>query len=275
MAGAAVEGFSVVMVRGGKGEESHAAVPDTLCRAHLQRVTSSTTFARAEQLRRLLEWLGNRSFAPSAGPPTEKEIGELVLRRRDFDPQTDSLVRKEMCRLREKLMLYYSREGVRDRVRIRHLGGYLLGFAWSETLGEEPATAIDSPCLLILPLRSQPDLNQYGIRLAEELLVRMGEAGNAKLVSPTTALSYLGRVGDIRDFAAECGADYVVEGSLETCDGQLRATLWFVNGRSGRTERAGRFAGPDPDELARLATLWLQGQIDQRESIHGPVHQSR
>jgi TolB-like protein len=262
MRGAAVEGISVVMVRGGKGDESRS-VPETLCRAHLRRVTSSATFARAEQLRRLLEWLGNRSFVPDAGPPTEKEIGELVLRRRDFDPQTDSLVRKEMCRLREKLMLYYSREGVQDRVRIRHLGGYLLRFAWSETPGEEPATGIDSPCLLILPLRSQPDLSQYGIRLAEELSVRMGEAGSAKLVSPTTALSYLGRVGDIRDFAAECGADFVVEGSLEICETQFRATLWFVNGRNGRTERAGRFAGPDPDELARLATLWLQGQMDR------------
>jgi hypothetical protein len=63
----------------------------------------------------------------------------------------------------------------------------------------------------------------------------------------------------------------VVEGSLEMCDAQLRATLWFVNGRSGRTEKAGRFAGPDPDEVARLATLWLQGQLD-RPGNSAPAH---
>jgi TolB-like protein len=62
----------------------------------------------------------------------------------------------------------------------------------------------------------------------------------------------------VREFAAECGADFVLEGSLDLCDMQLRATIWLVNGRSGRTERPGRFAAPDAEELARLAILWLQ-----------------
>ncbi|HXK02191.1 MAG TPA: hypothetical protein VMS37_07295 [Verrucomicrobiae bacterium] len=242
------------------GGDSRSSVSENVCRAHLQKVTSSATFARAEQLRRLLEWLGTRSLTPDAPAPSEKEIGETVLRRRDFDPQTDSLVRKEMSRLREKLRLYYAREGARDRVRIGHAGGYLLGFAWAETR-ETAEQGADTVCLLILPLRSQPDLSEEGLRMTEELLVRVAEAEGAKLVSPTTSLSYAGRVGDIREFATECGADFVVEGRLDLYQTQLRATLWFVSGASGRTEKAGRFAGADPEEVAGRAAEWLRQQI--------------
>jgi len=117
------------------------------------------------------------------------------------------------------------------------------------------------PCLLILPLRSHPDLNLQCIRLAEELSILLGETGGAALVSPTTAMSYAGRIGDVREFAAECDADFVLEGSLDLSDMNLRATLWLVNGRNGKTERSGRFIAPDPDELARLTALWLHEQM--------------
>ena len=263
MASFMLEATSMAMALRPNGGDQRSSIPESVCRAHLQKVTSSATLARAEQLRRLLEWLGERSLTPGASPPTEKEIGETVLRRRDFDPQTDSLVRKEMSRLGEKLRAYYAKEGLRDRLRIRRAGGYVLGFAWCEPENGDLSALSDSVCLLILPLRSHPDLTEDGFRMTEELLVRAGEAGGAKLVSPTTALSYAGRVGDIREFAAECGADFVVEGRLDSYNAQLRATLWFVNGISGRTEKAGRFGGQDPEEMARVAAAWLQEQIER------------
>lgn len=244
------------MARGARNEEF--PVPDKLCRAHLEKVAASATFARAGQLRSLLEWLGGRSLAPAASPPTEREIAEAVLRRADFDPQADSLVRKEISRLRQKLAQYYGREGARDRVHIHCRGGYLLRFVWADRRME---TRGPLPCILILPLRSDGDLSRHSLALAEELFVHLGELGRAELVSPTTALSYSGRVGDIRAFAGECGADFVIEGSMESDGARLRATLWFVDGHTGRTERPGRFEGENAAELARLATLWLQEQI--------------
>lgn len=237
----------------------HESVPDKVCRAHLEKVTASATFARAEQLRTLLTWLVERSLL-GADAPTEREIGELVLRRKDFDPQADSLVRKEMSRLREKLARYYGREGNRDRVHLRYRGGYLLGFAWADQPSPESVNGRIVPCLLILPFRSHPDLNYHSVQLAEELSVWFAESGQATLVSPTTALSYVGRVGDVREFASECGADFVLEGRLDSIEAQLRVTLWFVNGRTGLTERPGRFVGTNPDELARLAAPWLHEQ---------------
>ena len=235
-------------------------VPEDLCRAHLEKLRSSATFARAEQLRRLMEWLVFRSLSAGAEAPTEKEVGELVLLRKDYDPQTESLVRKEMSRLRAKLASYYAQEGAHDRIRIHSAGGYLFQFSWAES-ADAHAKQDGSPCLLFLPLRSQPELNEDSGRLLDELLVRLGEHGGTDLISPTTALSYRGRTGDVRAFAAECGADFVVEGSLECRDSLWRATVWFVNGRSGRTDRPGRFEASSLDELALHTAAWLLQQL--------------
>jgi TolB-like protein len=235
-------------------------VPEGLCRAHLEKLRASATFARAEQLRRLLEWLVSRSLSSGGEAPTEKEVGEQALHRKDYDPQTESLVRKEMSRLREKLARYYAQEGAHDRIRISNGGGYCFQFSWADPVREH-SQEDGSPCLLFLPFRSQPELNADSIRLLDELLIQLGEHGGAELISPTTALSYMGRTGDVRAFAAECGADFVVEGSLDRHDSQLRTTVWFVNGRSGRTERPGRFAAPSLDELASRTATWLRERL--------------
>jgi hypothetical protein len=155
-------------------------VPDDLCRAHLEKLSASATFARAEQLRNLLEWLVYRSLNANAEPPTEKEVGELALNRKDYDPQTESLVRKEMSRLREKLARYYAREGAHDRIRVHAASGYVLHFSWAEAPNLQ-APEDSSPCLLFLPFRSQAELNETGLRLLDELLVRLGEHGIAEL----------------------------------------------------------------------------------------------
>jgi len=49
--------------------------------------------------------------------------------------------------------------------------------------------------------------------------------------------------------------------ALDLSDVNLPATLWLVNGCNGKTERSGRFMAPDPDQLARLAALWLNEQL--------------
>jgi TolB-like protein len=249
------------MVRSRRGDDFQQPVPEELCRAHLNRILSSATFARAEQLRRLVEWLGYRSLGRNVSPPAEKEIGETVLKRQGFDPQTNSLVRKEVSRLRNKLAQYYAREGARERIQIHSAGGYLFRFVWWSQYSRADRSGEGAvPSLLVLPIRSQSGISGHAIRFSEEFLVRLGELGGAQLVSPTTALSYAGRIGDVREFAAECGADLVVEGRLEACGEHLRITLWLVDGRSGRTGRPGRFLGDNLDELVDQAADWVRLQ---------------
>jgi hypothetical protein len=61
----------------------------------------------------------------------------------------------------------------------------------------------------------------------------------------------------------------VVEGYL-ALDPQLRLTVWFVDGITGRAERPGRFAAAEPDELAELAASWLDEQVIRRSSPARP-----
>jgi TolB-like protein len=228
-------------------------LPELLCRGHIERIVSSVTFGRAEQLRQLLKWLAERSLGTHETPPSEKEIAAEVLKRKDFDPQTDSLVRKEMSRLREKLSRYYFSEGMHDPIRIVAGGGYLLGFERRGNLNQGSG----KPCWLVLPLRSKPELEEHGEQLLEELLIGLGEFGGPDLVASTTALGYRGRMGDIRQFAAECRADFIVEGSLRQHNESIEATVWLVDGQTGRARRSTRITGSDAFELSRLATAWL------------------
>jgi TolB-like protein len=236
-----------------------ALVPENLCRAHLQRLLSSLTFARAAQLRHLLSWLGEMSLRPNALPLAEKEIGEAALGRMDFDPQADSLVRKEMRRLRDKIKQYYDQEGARDRIRLIAAGGYLFKFVWFDPAHWRAADA-NIPCVLVLPLRAVSELNGQAVDLFEEILVRLGQIGGVQMIAPTTAFSYRSKLGDVRDFAQQCGADIVVEGNLAADDADLRLTLWFADGHTGRVGRPGRFAAAEVEQLAQIAANWLHEQ---------------
>jgi TolB-like protein len=231
-------------------------VPETLCRMHLAKIAGSVTVGRAEQLRHLLPWLGERSLAEHPSPPSEKEIAVAVLHRKDFDPQTDSVVRKEMSRLREKLARYYTSEGLHDEVRIVANSGYLVAFEPRSTVNLDNGRS----CWLILPFRSNVEATEQGEQLLEDLLVALGERNGPELVACTTALAYRGRVGDVRQFASECRADFVVEGSLRCLKETMEATVWFVDGRSGRARGSRRISGAGAFDVARLAAAWLLEQ---------------
>lgn len=228
-------------------------IPAELCRVHLEKVAVSLTFGRADQLRRLLKWLGDRSLAGSAGAPSEKEVAMAVLNRGDFDPQTDSLVRKEMGRLREKLHRYYAVEGARDDLRIRADNGYILTF---ERLTRRESDG-GMPGWLVLPFRCAPDLTEESEYFLEEVLIGLSESAVIELISPTTALAYRSRVGDVRQFATECRADYVIEGRLRRQNDAIELTAWLVDGQSGRSRRCMRTSGSEVPELARRTIEWL------------------
>ena len=238
--------------------EPSAKPGDDLKRAYLEKVAASAAFSRAEQLRRLFAWLARRSL-DNLPQPTEYEIACAVLRRpQTFDPQTDSLVRREMCRLRLKLREYYSQEGSRDAVRIRAAGPYRLAFDViappRTSLDHDPARAV---CLLILPLYASPAAGNQAEIFYGELLTRISSFANFELIAQTTARSYGRQLGDARHFAAQTGADFVLEGTARESAAGLMITLWLVDGQTGRTRIFCRLTGSDLEELARRAAAAL------------------
>ena len=232
-------------------------IPEELKRKAIAKILASDTLKRSEQLRRLFNWLRLASLTSHA-PPSEYEVGVGALRRsKDFDPQSESLVRREMCRLREKLTRYYASEGRQEPLRLDCGNGYRMHFRWAAppTRTNEQGT----PCLLILPLRTTGDLTAWATSLFDELFLRLGGSPFVQLVAQTTCLRYAGRTGDIRDFAAETGAELVLEGNVRREPPALaRSTLWLVDGKSGLIRDQCLLADQHAAEAAQLATNWLR-----------------
>jgi hypothetical protein len=83
--------------------------------AQLQRILESRTFHPSEVLRRLLEYLGRKELQAEAEDLKEYTVGvEAFGKPAAYDPKTDSSVRVQAGKLRQKLDEYYRTEGSAD-----------------------------------------------------------------------------------------------------------------------------------------------------------------
>ncbi len=88
-------------------------------KAELEAVLASEAFAKSQNLARLLSYLCGKYFDGRACDLKEYNIGvEALGRPAGFDPTSNSIVRVELHRLREKLKKYYETEGLHDPVVI-------------------------------------------------------------------------------------------------------------------------------------------------------------
>lgn len=239
-------------------------VPGHLKTQYLSKVENSHTFSRSVQLRRLLKYLGERTLSDHTHP-TETEVAVSVLHRNaQFDPQSDSLVRKEMSRLRAKLATYYAGEGSRDQVTIHSSRSYRFEFRWRASGGGDPI-GDSRPCLLILPPTVETPENPSAL-FFDELMLCLGASTRYRLISRTSARWYAGQPSDVRQICGQSGADLLVETVLRCDDNALTALLWMVDGQSGNTCSSARIRVDSTEsgtssqwqELARLAAGWLE-----------------
>lgn len=83
--------------------------------AQIRKILESGTFRSTEVLKRLLDYLGRQALEDPPGELKEYTIGVEAFRKPpDYDPQTDSSVRVQTGKLRQKLEEYYRTEGVED-----------------------------------------------------------------------------------------------------------------------------------------------------------------
>jgi hypothetical protein len=97
------------------------------CEQQVQRILKSATFRNAVTLQQLLQFLTARVFEGGAEALKEYTIGvEAFGRSQDFDPKTDTIVRVQIHRLRQKLMEYYDADGSRDPILVEIPKGHYL-----------------------------------------------------------------------------------------------------------------------------------------------------
>jgi hypothetical protein len=95
-----------------------------------RRVARSATFARSEQLPKLLLYVCKMAISERADEINEQRIGVAVYGRSpNYDPAVDGIVRSHATRLRQKLESYFSIEGIHEPMRIEiPRGGYVPHF---------------------------------------------------------------------------------------------------------------------------------------------------
>jgi len=97
--------------------EGSALAPEE--RQLLQRILASPRFAHAHLLKRVLQYVCERSADPAAPPPKEHEIAiEAMGRPVSFDPRTDPIVRVTMAGIRGRLLAYFANEGRDEPLRL-------------------------------------------------------------------------------------------------------------------------------------------------------------
>lgn len=85
----------------------------------LDRLLQSQTFSSSESLRNILKFIVEKSLSGLDDEIKEYTIATIALGKSpDFDPTTDTSVRKQMHRLRQKIEKYYEEEGSDDPLRI-------------------------------------------------------------------------------------------------------------------------------------------------------------
>jgi hypothetical protein len=129
--------------------------------AELETVLRSATFERSERLQRFLRYICELTLKGEGHRINEYLIGSEVFRKgADYNPNEDSIVRRQAHTLRQKLQDFYSGEGRDHAVRIElPVGRYVPVFRRQETLKAEPgieelAPAVTTPPTPAVPARS-------------------------------------------------------------------------------------------------------------------------
>ncbi|MEP7363833.1 MAG: hypothetical protein ABI972_11305 [Acidobacteriota bacterium] len=85
----------------------------------LRRILASKQFAHADNLKRILLYLVERSTSPLSPPPKEYEIAVYAMNRPPtFDPATDPIVRVSLGNIRERLNAFFGTEGRDEPLRL-------------------------------------------------------------------------------------------------------------------------------------------------------------
>ena len=244
-------------------------------RDELERVLSSTCFARGERTSKLLRFLVERQLEGRQSELKESIIGmEVFGRPPDYDPKVDSTVRTEAVRLRARLSKYYATEGSQDPIAIDlPKGGYvptvrqpeplpdlkvlgprcrpwlaagLIGFAVvSATTGAWWVLHENAPIpIAVLPLTnlSQDATNDYfADGLTNEIIRNLSIIDGLAVRSQTSSFAFKGKQRNVREAGKQLGAEYILEGSVLRDGQRLRINAQFIRIRDDFSLWSGRF----------------------------------
>jgi TolB-like protein len=247
-------------------------------RTQLEKILSSTGFARNERLSGLLRFVVERDLAGRADELKEAVIGcEFFGRPADYNVRHDSIVRNEAAKLRSRLAEYYVAEGAADELIIDlPKGGYKPAFRQLETATATTSFPGGSQRLLwmwlavafagctvapvlwwavtqhrkepipiaVLPLVNldrNPDHDYYADGLTGEIIRNLSMIDGLAVRSQTSSFAFKGKPQNARDVGKRLDAEYILEGSILLLGQQLRINAQLVRVRDDFPLWAGKY----------------------------------
>jgi TolB-like protein len=230
-------------------------------REELERVVSSSGFARNERLSRFLRFLVERHLDGRDEEIKESLIAvEVFGRKPDYDPRQDSIVRTEAGRLRARLAEYYAAFGTGHSGTIEiPKGGYVPVFRrpsvrQARTTRFRPWMWLAVACatlaiggavitwrhlsqspepirIAVLPLEnlSQDSSRDYfADGLTDELIRHLSIIEGLAVRSQTSSFAFQGRSRNVREAGRQLDVDFILEGSVLRAGKRLRVNVQLV-----------------------------------------------
>ena len=233
-------------------------------RSQVDRILASPTFANATRLSRFLTFVVDSALAGETGQIKESVIGVEVFDRRPgaFNPGSDSVVRVQARRLRDKLAQYYAGDGAADSLIIELPSGrYLPSFSLRPSTraqhaaqtADEPVDASRDNSVAVLPfvnVSADADNEYFSDGLTEELIHALGTVPLFRVSGRGSSFQFKGQHRDARDIGALLGVGKVVEGSVRKAKGRVRITVQLVSVSDGRQLWSERYDRASTDIFA-------------------------
>jgi adenylate cyclase len=130
----------------------------------------------------------------------------------------------------------------------------------------------DEPSIAVLPFNNysdDPKLEFFADGLTEDLTSALSKAHGLFVISRNTSSTYKGKPVNVKRVSEELGVQYVLEGSVQKANGQLRISAQLIDALAGHHLWATRFDRPESDifalqdEIARLVFVELQVQLTE------------
>jgi TolB-like protein/tetratricopeptide (TPR) repeat protein len=206
-------------------------LPPGLVLSELARIERSATFRRSPRHRQLLRHLVQRTLDGAAGEIKESVLAAEVFGRDPaaFDPSTDTTVRVEVRRLRQKLHRYYAAEGAASDVVVRlEAGSYVPRFEF------HPHRRV--PTIAVLPFRravGSRQLDEVGDGLTDELIDTLVQVPGLRVVARRSVAAFEASQADPHTMGPALGIGLIVEGSVREEDGRFRVGVQLVDASNG------------------------------------------
>ncbi|HEX9869172.1 MAG TPA: tetratricopeptide repeat protein [Candidatus Tectomicrobia bacterium] len=124
-----------------------------------------------------------------------------------------------------------------------------------------PLPLPDKPSLIVLPfvnMSKDPDQDYFSDGLTEVLTGDLSKISSLFIIARNTAFTYKGKAANIQDVGREMGVRYVLEGSVQKADQQIRITTQLIDATTGYHLWSEQYDRPLKDIFA------LQDEIVQK-----------